>query len=46
MKLAISNITFGEDEDQQAAALDRVSQYGVEGLVIAPTMIAVFGVRG
>lgn len=39
MKLAISNIAFGEGEDQQAAALDRVSQCGVEGLVIAPPTI-------
>ena len=39
MKLAISNIAFGEGEGQQAAALDRVSQCGVEGLVVAPTII-------
>ncbi len=36
MKLAISNIAFGED---QQAALKRVSQCGVEGLVVAPTII-------
>lgn len=36
MKLAISNIAFGED---QRAALNRVSQSGVEGLVVAPTII-------
>ena len=36
MKLAISNIAFGKD---QQAALECVSQSGVEGLVIAPTMI-------
>lgn len=36
MKLAISNIAFGED---QQAALKCVSQSGVEGLVIAPPTI-------
>lgn len=36
MKLAISNIAFGED---QQAALKCVSQSGVEGLVVAPTII-------
>jgi len=36
MKLAISNIAFGKD---QQAALKRVSQCGVEGLVVAPTII-------
>ena len=36
MKLAISNIAFGED---QQAALECVSQCGVEGLVVAPTII-------
>ncbi|QJU08775.1 TIM barrel protein [Candidatus Saccharibacteria bacterium oral taxon 488] len=36
MKLAISNIAFGED---QQAALKCVSQSGVEGLVIAPPII-------
>lgn len=36
MKLAISNIAFGENQQE---ALKRVSQCGVEGLVIAPTMI-------
>lgn len=36
MKLAISNIAFGED---QQAALKRVSQCGVDGLVVAPTII-------
>lgn len=36
MKLAISNIAFGEN---QQAALNRVSQSGVEGLVIAPPTI-------
>lgn len=39
MKLAISNIAFGGGEDQQTAALDRVSQCGVEGIVIAPPTI-------
>mgnify|MGYP000976485123 CR=1 FL=1 len=36
MKLAISNIAFGKD---QQAALKCVSQSGVEGLVVAPTII-------
>ena len=36
LKLAISNIAFGED---QQAALKCVSQSGVEGLVVAPTII-------
>ena len=36
MKLAVSNIAFGED---QQAALKCVSQSGVEGLVVAPTII-------
>lgn len=36
MKLAISNIAFGEDQQE---ALNRVSQSGVEGLVVAPTII-------
>lgn len=36
MKLAVSNIAFGKD---QQAALKRVSQCGVEGLVVAPTTI-------
>lgn len=36
MKLAVSNIAFGED---QQAALECVSQCGVEGLVVAPTII-------
>lgn len=36
MKLAISNIAFGKD---QQAALKCVSQSGVEGLVIAPPII-------
>lgn len=36
MKLVISNIAFGKD---QQAALKCVSQCGVEGLVIAPTII-------
>ena len=36
MKLAISNIAFGEDQQE---ALKRVSQCGVEGLVIAPPTI-------
>ena len=39
MKLTISNIAFGGGEDQQTAALDRVSQCGVEGIVIAPPTI-------
>ena len=38
MKLAVSNIAFGEGKDQQAA-LKCVSQCGVEGLVVAPTII-------
>ena len=36
MKLAVSNIAFGED---QQAALKCVSQSGVDGLVVAPTTI-------
>ena len=36
MKLAISNIAFGEDQQE---ALKRVSQCGVDGLVVAPTII-------
>ena len=36
MKLAISNIAFGENQQE---ALNRVSQSGVEGLVVAPTII-------
>ena len=36
MKLVISNIAFGKD---QQAALKCVSQCGVEGLVVAPTII-------
>lgn len=36
MKLVISNIAFGEDQQE---ALECVSQYGVEGLVVAPTII-------
>lgn len=36
MKLAISNIAFGKD---QQAALKCVSQSGVDGLVVAPTII-------
>lgn len=36
MKLAISNIAFGEDQQE---ALECVSQCGVEGLVIAPPTI-------
>lgn len=36
MKLAISNIAFGENQQE---ALKRVSQCGVEGLVVAPTII-------
>lgn len=36
MKLAISNIAFGENQQE---ALNRVSQSGVEGLVVAPTTI-------
>lgn len=36
MKLAISNIAFGEDRQ---VALNCVSQSGVEGLVVAPTII-------
>lgn len=36
MKLAISNIAFGEDQQE---ALKCVSQCGVEGLVVAPTII-------
>jgi len=36
LKLAVSNIAFGKD---QQAALECVSQCGVEGLVIAPTII-------
>lgn len=35
-KLAISNIAFGEDQQE---ALECVSQSGVEGLVVAPTII-------
>ena len=36
MKLAISNIAFGENQQE---ALKCVSQCGVEGLVVAPTII-------
>ena len=36
MKLAISNIAFGED---QQAALDRVYQSGLDGIVVAPPTI-------
>lgn len=36
LKLAVSNIAFGKD---QQAALECVSQSGVEGLVVAPTII-------